>query len=122
MLLKPDLKHPQVQPMLRGLTPGLGRKGEATRGQNAQVMSPLTTGFLSFAFFFLLVFLLYHFLKPSKRRMTVKERETNMTHDCTRERKEWKATGDEDDTEYRQKKPGLGGKAISVPSSQQRGT
>lgn len=52
----------------------------------------------------------------------MKERETNMTHDCTRGRKEWKATGDEDDTEYRQKKPGLWGKAISVPSSQQRGT
>lgn len=54
--------------------------------------------------------------------MIVKERETNMTHDCTRERKERKATGDEGDTEYRQKKPGLWGKAISVPSSQQRGT
>lgn len=120
MLLKPDLKHPQIQPMLRGLTPGLGRRGGATRGQNAQVVSSLTTGFLSFAFFFLLFFLLYHFLKPSKR-MIVKERETNMTHDCTRERKEWKATGDEDDTEYRQKKPGLWGKAISVSSSQQRG-
>lgn len=118
MLLKSDLKHPQAQPTLRGLTPGLGRRGGATRGQNARVMSPLTTGFLSFAFFFLLIFLLYHFLKPSKRRMMVKEREANMTH----ERKERKATGDEDDTEHRQKKPGLWGKAISVPSSQQRGT
>lgn len=54
--------------------------------------------------------------------MIVKERETSMTHDSTRKRKEWKAMGDEDNTEYRLKKPGLWGKAISVPSSHQRGT
>lgn len=33
-----------------------------------------------------------------------------MTHDSTRKRKEWKAMGDEDNTEYGQKKPGHKGK------------
>lgn len=53
--------------------------------------------------------------------MMIKERETNMMHDSTRKRKEWKATGNEDNTEDGQKKPGHKGKGnFSFFSSPER--
>lgn len=88
------------------------RPGEKGWGhQRSECSGDVSTDYrVCFFCLYFLVFLLYRFLKPSKRRMIIKERETNMTHDSTRKRKEWKAMGDEDNTEYGQKKPGHKGK------------
>lgn len=121
MLLKPDLKHPQAQPVFGGISTRPGEKGWGHQGSecSGDISSDYRVSFFCLFKFFSL---LYHFLKPSKRRMIIKERETDMTHDSTRRERNGRQWGMKITLNTDRRKQATRGKAISVPSSHQRGT